>query len=139
MTELNPGEGRASRIEGIALVTVATIVWGSGGLFTRLLPFDLWTIVFWRGVFATLFIGAYVFYRFGRSTLKVVLDAGFEGVLVALCSTATIVLFPAAFQHTSVAKNSVCTPLWSWWRSKVIKELIGETARIRECEEMATR
>ena len=103
MTSLNPGESRATQIEGIALVTVATIVWGSGGLFTRLLPFDLWTIVFWRGVFATLFIGAYVLYRFGRSTLKVVLDAGFEGVLVSLCSTATIVLFPAAFLHTSVA------------------------------------
>lgn len=127
MTSLNPGENRATRIEGIALVTVATIVWGSGGLFTRLLPFDLWTIVFWRGVFATLFIGAYVLYRFGRSTLKVVLDAGFEGVLVSLCSTATIVLFPAAFLHTSVANAfTILTALpfvtaaiaWLWMRER---------------------
>ena len=40
-------------------------MWASGGLFTLLLPFDLWTIVFWRGFFATVFIGAYVLYRFG--------------------------------------------------------------------------
>ena len=103
MAVLGMGENRASRVKGITLVAIATIVWASGGLFTRLLPFDLWTIVFWRGVFATLFIGAYVFYCFGRSTLTVVWGAGFEGFLVAIFSTATIILFPAAFLHTSVA------------------------------------
>jgi drug/metabolite transporter (DMT)-like permease len=96
-------------------------------LFTRLLPFDLWTIVFWRGVFATLFIGAYVLYCFGRSTLTVVLGAGFEGFLVAIFSTATIILFPAAFQHTSVANAfTIITALpfvtaaiaWLWMRER---------------------
>ena len=103
MAVLGMGENRANEVKGITLVAVATIVWASGGLFTRLLPFDLWTIVFWRGVFAMLFIGAYVLYHFGRSTLTVVWRAGIEGMLVAVFSTATIVLFPAAFQHTSVA------------------------------------
>ena len=50
---------------GILLILVSTIAWGSGGLFVRLLPFDPWTIVFWRGVFGTLFIGAFVLWRFG--------------------------------------------------------------------------
>ncbi len=91
------------RVAGISLVAAATIVWASGGLFTRLLPFDLWTIVFWRGAFAAGFIGIYVLYRFGRATPTLIRRAGIEGALVAICSTATIILFPAAFLHTSVA------------------------------------
>ena len=127
MAVLGMGENRASQVKGITLVAIATIVWASGGLFTRLLPFDLWTIVFWRGIFATLFIGAYVFYCFGRSTLTVVWGAGFEGFLVAVFSTATIILFPAAFLHTSVANAfTIITALpfvtaaiaWLWMRER---------------------
>ena len=127
MAVLGMRENRANQVKGITLVAIATIVWASGGLFTRLLPFDLWTIVFWRGVFGALFIGAYVLYRFGRSTLTVVWRAGFEGMLVAICSTATIVLFPAAFQHTSVANAlTIITALpfvtvaiaWLWMRER---------------------
>jgi drug/metabolite transporter (DMT)-like permease len=92
----------ATQVRGIALVSLATIAWASGGLFTRLLPFDLWTIVFWRGVFAMLFIGAYVLHR-RRVDPPAKSRAGIEGYLVAGLSCATIVLFPAAFQHTSVA------------------------------------
>ncbi|HEX7109964.1 MAG TPA: DMT family transporter [Aestuariivirga sp.] len=121
------GENRASQVKGMTLVAIATIVWASGGLFTRLLPFDLWTIVFWRGVFATLFIGAYVLYCFGRSTFAVVWGAGFEGFLVAVFSAATIILFPAAFLHTSVANAfTIITALpfvtaaiaWLWMRER---------------------
>jgi len=63
---------RARHLKGVALVVLSTIAWGSGGLFVRLLPFDMWTIVFWRGAFGTLFIGAYVFWCFGRSTPVIV-------------------------------------------------------------------
>ncbi len=127
MAALGMGENRASQAKGITLVAIATIVWASGGLFTRLLPFDLWTIVFWRGVFATQFIGAYVFYCFGRSTLAVVFGAGFESFLVALFSTVTIILFPAAFFYTSVANAfTILTALpfvtaaiaWLWMRER---------------------
>ena len=94
---------QADRSKGIALVAFATIVWATGGLFTRLLPFDLWTIVFWRGVFATLFIGLYVAYSFGRSLIPILKKTDRESVLVAISSCATIILFPAAFLETTIA------------------------------------
>jgi drug/metabolite transporter (DMT)-like permease len=94
---------RGSHAQGIALIVIATIVWSSGGVFTKLLPFDLWTIVFWRGVFATLFIGIYVSYKFGRATFDAVWRAGWTGLLVALLLLGAIVLFPAAFQRTTAA------------------------------------
>jgi hypothetical protein len=75
---------------GVILVLIATLAWSTGGLFTRLLPFDSWTIVFWRGVFGTLFIGCYVAWRYGRHTLKVIRAMGPIGAFITGCSAATI-------------------------------------------------
>jgi drug/metabolite transporter (DMT)-like permease len=89
---------------GIALVGASTVVWGMGGMFTRLLPFDVWTIIFWRGVFATCFVGAYAYWRFGALLRAKIKNAGGTGLIVCLCLLASITSFPAAFQFTSVAK-----------------------------------
>jgi drug/metabolite transporter (DMT)-like permease len=69
----------------------------------RLLPIDLWTIVFWRGVFATVFIGSYAVYVHGVGIGGIIRKCGWAGVVVSLCSCAAIILFPAAVQSTSVA------------------------------------
>ncbi|MEQ1576138.1 MAG: DMT family transporter [Hyphomicrobium sp.] len=92
-----------ARLNGITLVSCSIMVWATGGLFTRLLPFDLWTIVFWRGVFAAVFIGCYAAYVHGMGIGGIIRKCGWAGVIVSLCSCATIILFPAAFQSTSVA------------------------------------
>jgi drug/metabolite transporter (DMT)-like permease len=49
------------------------------------------------------FIGAYVVWRCGRSTLGIVRRMGTSGVLVTLYSAAAITLFVPALQNTSVA------------------------------------
>jgi len=96
-------QARARHREGVLLVLLATVAWSAGGLFTRLLPFDPWTIVAWRGVFGTLFIGAYLLWRYGRGTLGTIRRMGPMGGFITLCSTASITLFVPAFQRTSVA------------------------------------
>lgn len=45
------GQPRSERGLGIALVTAAAIAWSTAPFFTRLLPLDPWTILFWRGLF----------------------------------------------------------------------------------------
>jgi len=102
----SPGDLAAARTrhrDGILLVLLATIAWSASGLFTRLLPFDLWTIVAWRGTFGTIFIGAYVLWRYGRDTFRVIGRMGRMGIFITLCSASTITLFVPAFQFTSVA------------------------------------
>lgn len=94
---------RASYTRGVALVALSTVTWGSGGLFIRLLPFELGTIVFWRGLFAILFIGSYLIYRFGPATARVFRGLGIDGYLIVVCSSTAVILFPAAVQQTSVA------------------------------------
>ena len=127
MTVSNSTSPSSVRLTGIIFVAVATLMWASGGLFTRLLPYDLWTIVFWRGVFACLFIGLYMLFRFGWETWAALTGGGVSGALVALLSAATIILFPAAFQHTSVANAfTIVTALpfvtaaiaWVWLRER---------------------
>jgi drug/metabolite transporter (DMT)-like permease len=91
------------RLTGIVLVFLSTIAWSSGGLFVRLLPYDMWTIVFWRGLFGTLFIGTFVLWRFGTETFTVIRRMGGMGVAITVFSVAAITLFIPAFQHTSIA------------------------------------
>lgn len=106
-----PGDGMASQDTsaqgnrlgvGIAIVLFSTIIWATAGLFVRLLPFDIWSIVVWRNCFAVLFVGSYVLWRLGRETFTVIMNLGRPGWFVTGCSTLTIIAFPAAFQHASV-------------------------------------
>jgi drug/metabolite transporter (DMT)-like permease len=96
-------DARARHRQGVLLVLLATVAWSASGLFTRLLPFDSWTIVTWRSGFGSVFIGAYVLWRYGRDTLRIIRRMGQIGVFITLCSAATITLFVPAFQFTSIA------------------------------------
>ena len=120
---MNVGDPKTYR--GIALVSASAVVWSMGGLFTRLLPYDLWTIIFWRGIFATIFVGAYAYSRFRQDLLNRIKAAGTGGSIVCICMLATITLFPAAFQFTTVAKAFMilsalpfvtATIAWVWLR-----------------------
>ena len=100
---VSPDSSRRNHL-GIFLIVVSTIAWSSGGLFVRLLPFDAWTIILWRGVFASIFIGCYVLFKLGDRTWSVIRNLGTVGALATVLSTATITQFIFAFQHTSVAR-----------------------------------
>jgi drug/metabolite transporter (DMT)-like permease len=94
---------RRRHYQGIALVTLATLFWSSGGVFTRLLPFDMWTIIVWRGIFGTVFVGAFTLWRFGRDLPAIIAGMGATGIVIVLCLTTGITIFVPAFQMTSVA------------------------------------
>lgn len=87
---------------GIAIVLVSTIIWATAGLFVRLLPFDIWSIIVWRNCFAVFFVGSYVVWRLRGRTITAIRNLGRPGWFVTGCSTFTIIAFPAAFQHASV-------------------------------------
>jgi drug/metabolite transporter (DMT)-like permease len=96
------GMASGERRLGIAMVLLATIVWASAGLFVRLLPFDIWSIIVWRNSFAVIFVGGYVVARLRGRTWSAIRNLGLPGALATVWSAATIILFPAAFQHASV-------------------------------------
>jgi drug/metabolite transporter (DMT)-like permease len=116
---------------GIMLVVAAAVAWSTAPLFTRLLPYDSWTILFWRGVFGGGFIAAFLIVTQGRAGLRDLTGMKANGWLVAGLSTLAMVTFIPALQLTSVANVAIIIAAqpfaaaalaWIWFR---------ETARVR--------
>jgi drug/metabolite transporter (DMT)-like permease len=119
------------RRTGIVLVVAAAIAWSTAPLFTRLLHYDSWTILFWRGVFGGGFIAAFLIVTQGRAGLRELTGMRANGWLVASLSTLGMVAFIPALQLTSVANVAIIIAAqpfaaaalaWIWFR---------ETARLR--------
>jgi drug/metabolite transporter (DMT)-like permease len=100
---LTAGAAAALHRRGLMLVGGAAIVWSSGGLLARLVTADPWTILFWRSVFACLFLLGYAWFRNRGRLIKTFRDLGWPGVLLGLCFATASSCFIIALSLTSVA------------------------------------
>jgi drug/metabolite transporter (DMT)-like permease len=114
---------------GIALVAGAAIAWSTAPFFTRLLPFDSWTILFWRGLFGGGVIGAVLVLTQGRTGLQDLSRMGSSGWLVAALSTVGMVTFIPALQLTSVSNVAVIIATGPFVATALAWIWLGETAR----------
>src|ERR1700716_81486 len=73
----------------------------------RLLPFDSWTILCWRGLFGAAMIAAIVVLTQGRTGLNDLLRMGKSGWLVASLSALGMVCFIPSLQLTSVSNVAI--------------------------------
>ncbi|MBB4378320.1 EamA-like transporter family protein [Bradyrhizobium sp. Rc3b] len=101
------GQPRSERGLGIALVVAAAIAWSTAPFFTRLLPFDPWTILFWRGLFAGSLVTMLLVVMQGRAGLRQLLVPGKAGLLVASLSAIGMISFIPALQMTDVMNVAV--------------------------------
>jgi EamA domain-containing membrane protein RarD len=76
-----------SRRTGVVLVIAAAAAWRTAPFFTRLLHFDSWTILFWRGLFGGGLVTAFLILTHGRAGLRDLVKTGSNGWLVACLST----------------------------------------------------
>lgn len=90
---------------GFALILASAIVWSFGGALKHFIATEeSWTIVFWRSVWAALFLLAFMLAREGRrDTLKLVANMGLPGICVAICFAIASTCFIVALAHTTVA------------------------------------
>ena len=95
----------AQRRTGIALVVAAAAAWSTAPFFTRLLHFDSWTILFWRGLFGGGAIVLFLVATQGRRGARDLVAMPLSGWLVAGLSTLGMVTFIPALQLTSVANE----------------------------------
>ena len=77
----------SQRRTGIVLLVAAAVAWSTAPFFTRLLPLDSWTIIFWRGVFGGAFIAVALLAMRGRAGLQDFRGMDRIGWLVASLST----------------------------------------------------
>jgi drug/metabolite transporter (DMT)-like permease len=89
------------------LVVLAATAWSTAPYFVRVLPYDSWTILFWRGVFGTALIMLCLFAIQGRALLGDLSRLGARGFVVAALSTLGMTVFVPALQYTSAANVAV--------------------------------
>jgi drug/metabolite transporter (DMT)-like permease len=112
---------------GIALVVAAAVAWSTAPFFTRLLDFDSWTILFWRGLFGGGSIAAFLVFTQGWNGLRDLTRMRGNGWLVAGLSTLGMVTFIPALQLTSTANVAIIVAVqpfaaaalaWMWFRER---------------------
>lgn len=119
---------------GVALVAAAAVAWSLAGFFTRLIPLDAWTILFWRGIFGGFFISLYVIAHYRGRTLAVTRAMGWPGLLITCLSTLGMTSFIPALKLTSVANVAIigatgpfvaAVIAWLWLRERVSALTLG--------------
>lgn len=103
---------------GALLVFGSAFFWSFGGAISRFLHIDdSWTVVFWRGFFAGLFLLAFMLLRDGpRGTVALFRGMGIPGMAVGLCFTIASTCFIVAIAHTTIANVillGACVPLFA--------------------------
>src|SRR6267378_6854499 len=88
---------------GITLVVLSACAFSLAGFFTRLIDTDVWTMLFWRGLFGGLFIAGYIVWRHGAGAAMAFRRIGWAGLVVAGCSTLATICFVNALRETTVA------------------------------------
>ena len=102
---IHSSDHASSRRRGILLVAGSAIVWSFGGAIARFLAVeDSWTVVFWRSIFAALFLLGFMLWRDGpRGTVALFKGMGLAGLGVALCFAVASTSFVIALAYTTVA------------------------------------
>lgn len=90
---------------GAALVLGSAVVWSFGGTLARFLAIeDGWTVVFWRSLFAALFLLGFMLLRDGpRGTIQLFRGIGLAGIAVGVCFATASTSFILAIAYTTVA------------------------------------
>jgi drug/metabolite transporter (DMT)-like permease len=100
-------ETASQRHRGIVLVLAAAVAWSTAPFFTKLLPLDSWTILFWRGLFGGATITAILVLTQGTAGLRDFATMDRNGWLVAFLSMLGMITFIPALQLTSVSNVAI--------------------------------
>jgi len=91
---------------GLALVSAAAAAWSLGGLLSRLIHADSWTMIAWRGIFGAAGLCAVIALR-KEGTWRSFTALGWIGWLFVAQSAAGMMLYLSALRHTTVASVAV--------------------------------
>jgi drug/metabolite transporter (DMT)-like permease len=95
------------RWTGTALMAGSACAFSLTGYFTRLIPLDVMTLLFWRGLFAGGMIAALVVIQYRGAAWGATRAIGWQGLAVAAMGVISSYLYLAAFRHTTVADVSI--------------------------------
>jgi drug/metabolite transporter (DMT)-like permease len=92
-----------SQLVGSILIVFSAISYSTAGLFTRIISVDLWTMLFFRGLFASTFLFLYLAYVYRGRAKEVLKQISWPTLAVTLASTFAMICNLGAYRNTSVA------------------------------------
>jgi len=92
---------------GLMLVTLSAVAWSTAGYFTRLVPLDAWTTLFWRGIFGALTGLIFIAVQERGRTWRAFTGMGRAGLCFSLLSTVGMATFLGALKQTTVAHVAI--------------------------------
>jgi drug/metabolite transporter (DMT)-like permease len=113
---------------GALLVAGAALAWSSAGPITRATSTDPWTTLFWRSVFACLFLIAYLSWRDRGAALRAARALGLPGLGIAVSFATSMMCFIVALKQTAIANVLIfqaAAPFvaavlaWLWLRERL--------------------
>ena len=78
---------------GTVLTASAAVAYSTAGYSTRLIELDILTVLFWRGLYAGLFMSVCIALLHGKETVASVRNIGLPGLLAAILSAAATVCY----------------------------------------------
>jgi drug/metabolite transporter (DMT)-like permease len=111
---------------GLFLAGMAALSWSSAGIFTRLIPNDLMTMLFWRGIFSGSAIFCLFFLMEGRRGLAIIRHLRWPALVVALLSALGMITGIGSLRFTSVADAMVIYATVPFMTAGIAYLTIGE-------------
>ncbi len=116
-------------LRGLAITATGVLVISPDSLLVRLIETDVWTLLFYRGLFVALALAVFFAIRFGRGMPGFIRATGRVGVLAGCLSAVSNILFVLSLTLTTVANTLVivsAAPLFAAVFSRaVLKETIA--------------
>lgn len=91
---------------GEALVVLSALLYSTMGLFVKVIDTNVWNIIFWRGLFTSVFITLWVVSR-KTSFCTAISSIGYSGLAVAIVGALGTAAYIPAFSLTSIANVSL--------------------------------
>ncbi len=95
--------GDRQRYLGWVLVSLSAVAWSTAGFFTRLIDEDVWTMLFWRGVFGGLAFAVMTAVHHRGKVAQAYMSLGVMGILLAVISGFGMIAFIGSLMLTTVA------------------------------------
>jgi drug/metabolite transporter (DMT)-like permease len=119
---------------GLLFVMTAAVAWSTSGLFTRSLPLDAPTILFWRGLFGALGMVALLAAVPNLGGIASFRRLGAPGLAYSAITALSMLLFITALLNTTVAHVAVLTATVPFFAAALawiaLREKPGKTAVI---------
>jgi drug/metabolite transporter (DMT)-like permease len=91
------------RLFGLLVVTCATVLWSTAGIFVRLTDLDVWAVLGWRSLFATLALFVMAAIKNGKRTPQLFLKPSRAVLMTIPIATINMGTYVVALKLTSVA------------------------------------